>query len=94
HELENNDYMFPSVNTRCLAQPGTPISHDTIQKWLNDFVAGVGIKLGKSRLTTHCFCCGGAQYRFMYAPVGKQWTLPLILWWGGWAEGEHVSNNL
>ncbi|KAF8575388.1 hypothetical protein K439DRAFT_1623622 [Ramaria rubella] len=33
---------------------------------------------------------GGAQYRFMYAPVGKRWSLATIRWWGGWAEGEHL----
>ncbi|KAF8589059.1 hypothetical protein K439DRAFT_1333614 [Ramaria rubella] len=94
HELANNDYVFSSVNTKCLSQPGTPISHDTVQKWLNEFVAGAGIKLGKSWLTTHCCRCGGAQYRFIYAPVGKCWTLAIVRWWGGWAKGEHVSNSL
>jgi hypothetical protein len=40
--------------------------------------------------TTHCFRRGGAQYRFMFAPVGRRWTLARIRWWGGWALGEKV----
>ena len=30
----------------------------------------------------------------MYAPVGKQWSLATIRWWGRWAEGEHVCLGL
>jgi hypothetical protein len=40
--------------------------------------------------STHCFRRGGAQYRFMFAPVGKRWTLRMVRWWGGWVEGEQV----
>ncbi|KAF8216848.1 hypothetical protein K438DRAFT_1560030 [Mycena galopus ATCC 62051] len=25
----------------------------------------------------------------MFAPVGQQWTLRQVRWWGGWAEGKH-----
>jgi len=82
------------VTTRGLIQPGAPISHDPIQKWLNEFTQGAGIKLGHGWLTTHYFQCGGAQYWFMYAPVGKWWSLATIRWWGGWAEGEHVGLGL
>jgi len=91
-KIQRDDYVFPSVTTRGLIQPGGHISHDTIQKWLDEFVQGVGIKLGNGWLTTHCFRCGGAQYKFMYASVGKQWSLATICWWGGWAEGEHVGS--
>ncbi|KAG1723135.1 uncharacterized protein EDB91DRAFT_1087922 [Suillus paluster] len=31
---------------------------------------------------------GGAQYWFMFAPVGQRWTLAKVRWWGGWADGE------
>ncbi|KIO06718.1 hypothetical protein M404DRAFT_104405, partial [Pisolithus tinctorius Marx 270] len=27
----------------------------------------------------------------MFAPVGQQWTLAWVWWWGGWAEGEHCD---
>ena len=46
---------------------------------------------GAEHYTTHCFRHGGAQYRFMFAPVGQRWTLACIRWWGGWAKNEHVS---
>ncbi|KAF8798245.1 hypothetical protein BYT27DRAFT_7264839 [Phlegmacium glaucopus] len=41
--------------------------------------------------TTHCFWQGGAQYRFMFTPIGMWWSLSQIRWWGGWAIGEHVD---
>ncbi|KAK7016538.1 hypothetical protein R3P38DRAFT_3321039 [Favolaschia claudopus] len=44
---------------------------------------------GGSPQTLYCFRRGGAQYRFMFAPVGRRWTLRQVRWWGGWAEGEH-----
>ena len=46
---------------------------------------------GAEQYMTHCFRRGGAQYCFMFAPVGQRWTLTRIQWWGGWAQGEHVS---
>jgi hypothetical protein len=89
-ELHSNNYIFPSISGNGSSHPDVPISHDTIQKWLDEFVREAGIRTGSTRLTTHCFRRGGAQYRFMYAPVGKRWSLATIRWWGGWAEGEHV----
>jgi hypothetical protein len=44
-----------------------------------------------ARYTSHCFCQGGARYRFMFAPLGERWSLATICWWGAWAEGESVS---
>jgi hypothetical protein len=70
-----------------IVHPGQPISHDTIQKWINESTADAGI-LGN--FSTHYFRRGSAQYWFMFAPVGQRWTLAKIRWWGGWAEGEHV----
>ncbi|KAF8580418.1 hypothetical protein K439DRAFT_1357021 [Ramaria rubella] len=55
HELQGDDFIFPSVNSKGLVQPGLPISHDTIQKWLDEFVAAASIKIGNGQLTTHCF---------------------------------------
>ncbi|KAG2039432.1 hypothetical protein BDR03DRAFT_980921 [Suillus americanus] len=47
---------------------------------------GAGIR---GNFSTHCFRRGGAQYWFMFAPVGQRWTLAKVHWWGGWADGEH-----
>ncbi|KAG2123793.1 hypothetical protein DEU56DRAFT_917280 [Suillus clintonianus] len=84
--LQPNDFIFPAMGASGVVQPGQPISHDTVQKWINEATTGAGI-LGN--FSTHCFRRGGAQYWFMFAPVGQRWTLAKVRWWGGWAEGEH-----
>jgi hypothetical protein len=90
--LEPEDYVFPAMGANGVVQPREHISHDTVQKMISDAVAGAHIPsaMGGS-FSTHCFRRGGAQYRFMFAPVGKCWMLQRVRWWGGWAEGEHVS---
>ncbi|KAF8523168.1 hypothetical protein BU17DRAFT_64060 [Hysterangium stoloniferum] len=74
HPLEADDYIFPAIGSNGIAQIKTPIPHDTIQKWLDEFVEACGV-----------------QYHFMYAHFGKGWSLAIIRWWGGWAEGEHAK---
>lgn len=75
-----------------VVQTGEHISHDTVQKWISEFTTGAAIpQAAGGSFSTHCFRRGGAQYRFMFAPTGKRWTLRQVRWWGGWAEGEHVS---
>ncbi|KAL4077391.1 hypothetical protein J3A83DRAFT_4368717 [Scleroderma citrinum] len=86
HPMAEGDFLFPAVGTNGVLQPGKPLSHDTVQKWIGEATAGAGIQ---GTFSTHCFRCGGAQYRFMFAPVGEQWTLACLQWWGGWADGEH-----
>ncbi|KAG2140603.1 hypothetical protein DEU56DRAFT_734911 [Suillus clintonianus] len=86
HSLQPNDFIFPAMGASGVVQPGQPISHDTVQKWINEATTGAGIL---SNFSTHCFRRGGAQYWFMFAPVGQRWTLAKVRWWGGWAEGEH-----
>ncbi|KAG1879967.1 hypothetical protein F4604DRAFT_1679111 [Suillus subluteus] len=86
--LHPNDFLFPVMGANSVVHPGQPISHDTVQKWINESTAGAGI-LGN--FSTHCFRRGGAQYWFMFAPVGQRWTLAKVRWWGGWAEGEHCD---
>lgn len=85
--MKPTDYIFPMLGRSGVLQPGSPISTDAVQEMLDWAVEGAGITV---RLTTHCFRRGGAQYRFMYAPVGERWTLARIRWWGGWAPGEGV----
>ncbi|KIO12167.1 hypothetical protein M404DRAFT_125937 [Pisolithus tinctorius Marx 270] len=84
--MVDDDFLFPAVGANGVLQPGEPLSHDTVQKWIDEGVAGAGIP---RTFSTHCYRRGGAQYRFMYAPVGQRWTLARVRWWGGWAEGEH-----
>jgi hypothetical protein len=89
--LVADDYMFPMIATNGVIYCKTPISHDTVTKHLTTFTKSVGLT---GKFSTHCFRRGGAQYRFMFAPLGQRWSLTVIRWWGGWAEGEHVSIEL
>ncbi|KAG1848957.1 hypothetical protein DFJ58DRAFT_729717 [Suillus subalutaceus] len=84
--LQPNDFLFPVMSANGVMHPGQPISHDTVQKWINESTTGAGIH---GNFPTHCFRQGGAQYWFMFAPVGQRWTLAKVRWWGGWADGEH-----
>lgn len=88
-ELEPDDCIFPSMGANGVVQPREQLSHDAVQKWINEATAGAGIR---GSFSTHCFRRGGAQYRFMFAPVGERWTLAMVRWWGGWAENEQVSD--
>ncbi|KAI6039701.1 hypothetical protein EDC04DRAFT_2568118, partial [Pisolithus marmoratus] len=89
--MAKDDFLFPAIGANGVLQPGEPLSHNTVQKWIDKAVAGAGIpgtKIMKC-LQCHCYRRGGVQYRFMFAPVGQRWTLARVQWWGGWAEGEH-----
>ncbi|KAI6095655.1 hypothetical protein EDD16DRAFT_1719009 [Pisolithus croceorrhizus] len=88
--MADEDFLFPALGANGVLQPGQPLSHDTVQKWIDEAVAGAGIH---GTFSTHCYRRGGAQYWFMFAPVGQRWTLARVRWWGGWAEGEHVSGT-
>ncbi|KAF8207109.1 hypothetical protein K438DRAFT_1917558 [Mycena galopus ATCC 62051] len=87
-DFEGDDYLFPLVSTNGLIHAKKPMTHDTAQDRINEFAAAALIK---KFFTTHCLRRGGSQYRFMFAPLGKRWSLTIIRWWGGWAEGEHVD---
>jgi hypothetical protein len=85
--LAPDDCVFPVMGANGVVHPRELLSHDTVQKWINEAVEGAGIP---GSFSTHCFRRGGAQYRFMFAPVGQRWTLAKVRWWGEWAEQEHV----
>ncbi len=81
--LQDDDYVFPSMSANGQnIYPHTPISKEKIQEKLDEFSRFRGLK-SKLRYSTHCFRRGGAQFRFMYAPIGERWTLSRIRWWGG-----------
>ncbi|KAF7308202.1 hypothetical protein HMN09_00668100 [Mycena chlorophos] len=89
--LDPDDYLFPSNGAHGL-RVGDHLSHDDVQKLLDYFTEGAKLPKPYGNYTTHCWRRGGAQFRFMFAPVGKRWTLDQCRWWGGWAEGEHASS--
>jgi len=86
--LESDDFIFPYISHNGTIDPKRAMSYDTFQKLLGEFVAGAGLT---KTYTMHCFRRGGTQYRFMYAPIGRRWSLSIIRWWGGWAKGEQVG---
>ena len=88
--LQPEDYIFETIGSSGILHPDRAMSPDIAQKQITTMAKEAGVH-GAEYFTTHCFRRGGAQYRFMFAPVGKRWTLARIRWWGGWAQGEHVS---
>ncbi|KAL0960983.1 hypothetical protein HGRIS_005980 [Hohenbuehelia grisea] len=93
--LEPDDYIFPTMGANGVVQPGEHVTHDIVQKWINEFTSNARLCEGQGgNFSTHCFRRGGAQYQFMFAPVGQRWTLKRVRWWGGWAEGEHRDTLL
>jgi hypothetical protein len=82
--LGPEDYIFPAIGANGIVQD------DDVQKWIKEFTAGAKLPQANGTFSTHCYRRGGAQYRFMFAPVGRRWTLRQVRWWGGWAEGENV----
>ncbi|RXW11526.1 hypothetical protein EST38_g14330 [Candolleomyces aberdarensis] len=93
--LRDNDYIFPTINfSKLTANPEKPSDHTAMQKMISRMADATGLPNSeRSKYTTHCFRRGGAQYRFMFAPLGKRWTLARIRWWAGWATGETVSTQ-
>jgi hypothetical protein len=87
HKLEPEDYIFPYMGVNGVLYPKKEMTHEMIQTYLTSFAARAGLS---GHYTTHSLRRGGAQYRFMYAPLGKRWSLNMVRWWGGWAVGEHV----
>ncbi|KAG1845309.1 hypothetical protein DFJ58DRAFT_730899 [Suillus subalutaceus] len=45
--LQPNDFVFPAMSANGVMHPGQPISHDTVQKWINESTAGAGILVGQ-----------------------------------------------
>lgn len=83
------------MSTNGIIQPREHISHDAVQGWINEATTGAGIPHGPGdNFTTHTYRRGGAQWRWMFAPIGQRWTLARVRWWGSWAENENVSAKL
>lgn len=87
--LQPDDYIFPFISSNGQVHINRPMSHDYVQGLISRFTAEAGVE---KRYTTHCFRRGGAQFRFMLAPLAQRWPLNVIRWWGGWASGEHICN--
>ncbi|KDR71666.1 hypothetical protein GALMADRAFT_75054 [Galerina marginata CBS 339.88] len=87
--LGPEDYVFPTIGVNGMSvQPDRPMSAAVAQKKIIEMAKKAGID-GAEGYTTHCYRRGGAQYRFIYGPLGERWHMNRIRWWGGWAPGEH-----
>jgi hypothetical protein len=73
--MRHDDYVFFLVSSNGVAYTDRELSHDTIQKYLSDLFAKAGFA---GSFTTHYFRRGGAQYQFMFAPLGKRWLLTIM----------------
>jgi hypothetical protein len=92
--LKPDDFIFPALGAHGSTKRDSHIGHDIAQAMINTYAQQAGIDLGPGEsFTTHCYQRGGAQYRFMFAPLGQRWSLSALRWWGGWAEGEQVSGS-
>ncbi|KAG1840392.1 hypothetical protein F4604DRAFT_1598900 [Suillus subluteus] len=89
-ELEPDDFIFPTISSNGIVHRGEHISHDAVQAWIDEATTSAGIpRGGGDSFTTHTYHRGGAQWRWMFAPVGERWTLARVRWWGSWAENEN-----
>ena len=80
--LEANDYLFPTIGANGTSvHPKRGITAEVTRSKIVEMAEEAGIRGGKE-FTTHCFRRGGAQYRFMFAPIDECWTLARIRWWG------------
>ncbi|KAF4586434.1 hypothetical protein AB1N83_010834 [Pleurotus pulmonarius] len=87
-KLDADDYIFPHISANGIIDPKRQTTHEIVQSLIDEFAQGAGVA---KKYSTHCFRRGGAQYRFMFAPIGERWSLSVVRWWGGWAVGEHVD---
>lgn len=90
------DLLFPSLGLpNGIVYPKKEMATSSINALMKEFIYGARIipQVDDARFpfTTHTLRRGGAQYRFMRAPVGDRWPLEWIRWWGAWAEDENVS---
>ena len=70
--LENDDYIFPFIESNGIVNPKQALQHQFVQNLLNDFTKAAGVD---KYFTTHSLRRGGTQYRLMHAPIGTRWSL-------------------
>ena len=74
-KLVPEDYLFPHIGVNGVIRTDRQMSYNSLLAMLTDFCERSGTQ---KRYTTHSFRRGGAQYRFMYAPIGQRWSLNWI----------------
>ncbi|KZP02371.1 hypothetical protein FIBSPDRAFT_770814, partial [Athelia psychrophila] len=70
YELLTDNYIFPLLHINGVIEPHQMITSDMAQKIITDSATAAGLPAAYLFMT-HCFRRGGAQYRFMFAPIGE-----------------------
>ncbi|KAG2353058.1 hypothetical protein BDR07DRAFT_1311197, partial [Suillus spraguei] len=79
--LMPEDYIFPAIGANGVIHCGEPISHDTVQAWIDKANMEAGIPWGAGdNFMTHTYRRGGAQWCWMFAPAGQCWTCYELGW--------------
>jgi hypothetical protein len=81
----------PSRYDKVSVKWGSAMSDNSFIQVLNIVAAASGISRGilgdEIWFTSHWFRRGGAQYRFMFSPAPRRWSLKMVKW-GGWSPNE------
>ncbi|ETL44537.1 hypothetical protein L916_05175 [Phytophthora nicotianae] len=104
HNWSEDDYAFPSLTKVSRGSRKRARGDDTTTD--ARAFANVGIKWGSpmsdssfTQLLALARMCWEttfgsrliAQYRFMFAPEKRRWSLKLVKWWAGWAPSEKAE---
>lgn len=90
-KLRDDDPIFPAISSTGELKFGEgPISRSGFESLFEGIIKDSGVLDGRNgKFTTHCFRRGGAQWRFMWAPI--KWSLRAVKWWGGWSSNDNVG---
>ncbi|KAF8057462.1 hypothetical protein FPV67DRAFT_1421508 [Lyophyllum atratum] len=84
--LATDDYLFPLISSGGTIYPDREMTHNMVQNLISEFT-GDSVK----RYTAHSLRRGGAQYRFVHAPLEQRWSLAAVRRAGGWVQNEFVG---
>ncbi|KAF9290041.1 hypothetical protein BGZ74_000579 [Mortierella antarctica] len=91
--LHADDFLFPRPAKDDSIQLKKQFTVTEVSSRLNKFAADAGLMGHRyTRLDTHCFRRGGAQYRLLHPQ--DPWSLTAVKWWGGWSERESTEKIL
>lgn len=91
--LHADDFLFPRLAKDDSIQLKNQFTEAEVSSRLNKFATDAGLMGHRyTRLDTHCFRRGGAQYRLLHPQ--DPWSLTAVKWWGGWSERESTEKIL
>jgi hypothetical protein len=88
--LKPDDHIFPTLTSAGELKIDSEASHDTILNLIREVTHAANVAPSAGKFSSHSYRRGGCQHKFTYADVGERWSLIMVRWWGGWAEGENV----